>query len=231
MYFNNKIPNLVDSKIIKYHISKLYNNNLNSYMVGGNDDIDVNQNNISTKLSSKNISSEITKPSLPTLTPLPINIANNMMPTNMMPTNVMPTNVMPTNMMPTNMMPTNVMPTNVMPTNMMPTNVMPTNVMPTNMMPTNMMPTNMMPTNVMPTNMMPTNMMPTNMMPTNMMPTNMMPMNNYMTPSNYFVQIIIMIREYFLEFIKENYGFVLIITLLVVLLYIRYKEVSKKKKK
>ena len=48
---------------------------------------------------------------------------------------------------------------------------------------------------------------------------------------NLFMKSYLFIKNYLIKFIKEHYGFVLIITLLIILLYIRYVEVTKKKKK
>ena len=163
MYFNNKIPNLVDEKIVKYHFNKLYNNNLNSHMTGGNplskpllhDPLIPNVQHLSYGLPSPKLSPQLPQqlPQLPQQLPqqLPPQLPQQL-------PQLHPQIASNMHQFP--------------------------GVYP----------------------------------------------NYSQEPPNFFMKTFTLVKNYLIEFIKENYGFVIIITLLIILLYIRYVEVSKKKK-
>jgi hypothetical protein len=209
MNFNNKNPNLVDEKIIKYHLNKLYNNNLNSHMIGGNP-----------------------KPLLPNpiipniqqlsygLPPLPkdINIPQNP------PHPIQPMQI-PQQPMQIPQQPMQI-PQQPMPVPQQPMPV-PQQPMPVPQQP---MPVPQQPMPV------PQQPMPVPQQLIQLPQQQGMLPQNYMymqpeQPPNFFMKIFLSLKNYLIEFIKENYGFVLIITLLIILLYVRYIEVSKKKEK
>jgi hypothetical protein len=198
MHFNNKIPNLVDSKIIKYHLNKLYNNNLNSHMVGGN----VMMQKIPATIP------DIQKQSygLPSQSQMPTQMQQQI-PQQMQ-------QQIPQQM--PQQMPQQI--PQQIPTQMprqIPTQ-MPQQI-PTQM--PQQLPQQLplqIPTQI-----------PTQMQHGQYLP--LQPLNQ--SPPNYFMKGFLFVKNYLVGFIKENYGFVLIFTLLAILLYIRYVEVSKKKNK
>ena len=182
MYFNNKNPNLVDEKIVKYHLNKLYNN-LNPNIIGGN-----------------------AKPLLPNpIIPNVQQLSYGLPP--------LPKNVNISQMTPSLPMQSQPMQQPGMLPQMLPQMQQPQMQQPGMQQPGMQQP----------------GMQQPGMQQPGMLPQNYMYIQPEQPP-NFFMKIFLSLKNNLVEFIKENYGFVLIITLLIILLYVRYIEVSKKKK-
>jgi len=200
MNFNNKNPNLVDEKIIKYHFNKLYNNNLNLHMIGGN-------------IINKPI---LPPPIVPNVQQLSYGlppVSNNIQLQQQLPIQ----QPMQTSQ--------SIQAPQTSPLMQLPQTPQPIQLMQTFQGPA--MQPQQLPIPAIQTFQGPA-------MQPQQLP--IQPMQNmYMQPTNqdspsFFMKTFTLVKNYLVEFIKENYGFVLIITLLIILLYIRYVEVSKKKK-